>query len=322
MREGFEGSGGEIRFGAAGADAAFPASATALREGRGMVAADARLDNRAELEGRLRIEPPRARAMDDAALVAAAVERWGESAVERLVGDYAFAWWDAPGERLVLARDFLGTRPLAYARGVDAIGFGARIEGGERVPAGHVVTVTRTGAALRRWWRPTPRPIAAAGEPEMIEGLQNRLDEAVRRRLLGVDGVIQVVGSDRTADAVAASASRIVGEGRVRRLGSLKEAAPGVALTAVLGELTIGYSGEAALPAGPLRALGPWLPGVASRALAARLDAIAATDLADAPEAPAGVDVRDPTADRALVEYCVSIPERRWLGGLATRAFG
>jgi hypothetical protein len=61
---------------------------------------------------------------------------------------------------------------------------------------------------------------------------------------------------------------------------------------------------------------------VASRAVAARLDAIAATDFADALEGPAGVDMRDPTADRGLVEYCISIPERRWLKGLAARAFG
>src|SRR5262245_27614177 len=46
-----------------------------------------------------------------------ALERWGPACLPRLEGMFAFAWLDARGGRLVLARDPLGIKPLyAYQR--------------------------------------------------------------------------------------------------------------------------------------------------------------------------------------------------------------
>ena len=56
----------------------------------------------------------KARQSSDAAILLAAIERWEESCFEHLVGDYAFALWDAARRRLILARDPLGQRPLHY----------------------------------------------------------------------------------------------------------------------------------------------------------------------------------------------------------------
>ena len=40
---------------------------------------------------------------------------WGETLLDRLDGIYAFALWDAEAQRLVLARDRVGVKPLYYA---------------------------------------------------------------------------------------------------------------------------------------------------------------------------------------------------------------
>ena len=76
---------------------------------------DLRLDNRAELieslGGLLEGRQP-----GDGELVLAAYLRWGEACPERLLGDFAFAIWDARRRRLLLARDPLGVKPLHYSR--------------------------------------------------------------------------------------------------------------------------------------------------------------------------------------------------------------
>jgi asparagine synthase (glutamine-hydrolysing) len=76
------------------------------------VVLDGRLDNRAELARALGVKESSA---SDAGLVAGAYARWGESLVDRLLGDFAFIVWDARRRALVCARDVVGARPLYYA---------------------------------------------------------------------------------------------------------------------------------------------------------------------------------------------------------------
>src|SRR6202007_1076045 len=45
-----------------------------------------------------------------------AVEQWQGEAFTRLIGDFALILWDARDQKLTLARDFLGNRPLHYHR--------------------------------------------------------------------------------------------------------------------------------------------------------------------------------------------------------------
>src|SRR5690348_1439787 len=59
-------------------------------DGRYILVADIRLDNREELAKDLGIPDARARGMSDAAILLAAIERWDEACIERLAGDYAF----------------------------------------------------------------------------------------------------------------------------------------------------------------------------------------------------------------------------------------
>ena len=103
-------------------------------EGRYVLVADVRLDNRDELTEALRIPAPQARTLCDAAILLAAIERWDESCLERLVGDYAFAAWDGVRRRLLLARDPLGQRPLHYHRGNKFFAFASMPKGLHALP--------------------------------------------------------------------------------------------------------------------------------------------------------------------------------------------
>jgi len=79
------------------------------------VAADARIDNAAELALDLGWATGEGERCSDAALILAAYRRWGPDCVGRLTGDFAFALWDGREQRLLLARDHYGGRPLFFA---------------------------------------------------------------------------------------------------------------------------------------------------------------------------------------------------------------
>jgi asparagine synthase (glutamine-hydrolysing) len=61
--------------------------------------------------------------LSDAEVLGRAWETWGEGALERLDGEYAFALWDRRERRLFLARGPQGQRPLFYARQGDRVAF-------------------------------------------------------------------------------------------------------------------------------------------------------------------------------------------------------
>jgi asparagine synthase (glutamine-hydrolysing) len=58
----------------------------------------------------------RFRTQSDTEVVLAAVGQWGADALSRLNGMFAFAVWDAREQRLFLARDRFGKKPLYFAR--------------------------------------------------------------------------------------------------------------------------------------------------------------------------------------------------------------
>ena len=211
--------------------------------GRGMLVADVRIDDRSSLCEALGIGAAEARGASDSRLLLCALERWGEAAVDRLVGDFAFAWWN--GERLVLARDFLGQRPLHFHRGDGIFAFASMpkglhalpecpvapdtdrlaellalmpegetqsyFKGVERVPAGHICIADRSGVSLRRYWNPSPAPLRLRRPSDYAEAVREQFDRAVSARLRGAGAAVGAhlsVGLD--SSAVAASAARLL----------------------------------------------------------------------------------------------------------------
>jgi asparagine synthase (glutamine-hydrolysing) len=81
------------------------------------IAADVRIDGRADLVQRLR---DRGRdvvaAAPDAELILHAYLVWGDRGLDHLIGDFAFVLWDGRQERLLAGRDQLGVAQLFYSQ--------------------------------------------------------------------------------------------------------------------------------------------------------------------------------------------------------------
>jgi asparagine synthase (glutamine-hydrolysing) len=89
-----------------------PRAAFASAPDGSVVAFDGRLDNGDDLRAALA-----SGSTDDPSLLLAAYEKRADEAPALLLGDFAFALWDARRRRLVCARDVFGQRPLFYASG-------------------------------------------------------------------------------------------------------------------------------------------------------------------------------------------------------------
>lgn len=86
-------------------------------DGEVWITGNVRVDDRAELLRALKAsgQTPLKFATDPE-LILHAYQAWGESLVNRLLGDFSFAIWDRPNRRLFCARDQLGVRPFFYTR--------------------------------------------------------------------------------------------------------------------------------------------------------------------------------------------------------------
>jgi asparagine synthase (glutamine-hydrolysing) len=230
---------------ALGPGARRPEAVAAGAGGTTLLVADARLDDRGELAESLGIGGPELSSLSDAGLMLRALERWEDEAVERLQGNFAFAWWDSRHRRLLLARDFLGERPLHYCRGRGFFAFASMpkglhalpeippapdreavagflalipedgsetfFRGIEKVRAGEIVAVTRDGLKTRRWWRPSLEPLRLKGADEYAEALRQHLDRAVAVRLRGSESAVAAhLSGGLDSSAVAATAARLM----------------------------------------------------------------------------------------------------------------
>jgi asparagine synthase (glutamine-hydrolysing) len=153
------------------------------------------------------------RGTGDSPLIPHAYEEWGLDFVERLEGMFAIALWDRSAERLVLARDRLGKKPLLYARLPDgSLAFASETKAMlrlpqlsreldlaqldaflalqyvprsgfaavEKVPPGSFVVVDGSGLRVERYWQARPAP----GGGDLVERVRNEVIAAVRRRLV------------------------------------------------------------------------------------------------------------------------------------------
>jgi asparagine synthase (glutamine-hydrolysing) len=157
----------------------------------------------------------------DTEVLLKAYGEWGEACLGRLAGMFAFAVWDARKERLFLARDRLGKKPLYYyacpglfifgsevrsllatglvPRRLDPTGlasylaFGAVqdpltiIDGIASLPPGHTLVWEKGACHLRRYWslaEVASRPPATDSLPEAAAAIRQHLLEAVSQRLI------------------------------------------------------------------------------------------------------------------------------------------
>lgn len=86
------------------------------------------LYNFRELRGELENLGRRFQTNGDTEVILQALIVWGEAAIPRFVGMFAFAFWDGKTETLLLARDHLGVKPLYIYRDDQKIVFGSEIK--------------------------------------------------------------------------------------------------------------------------------------------------------------------------------------------------
>lgn len=89
-------------------------------DGSSAIVYNGELYNEPQLRAGLERAGHRFRTSSDTETLIAALRQWGTGALRRLRGMYAFGFHDAVSQRLLLARDPLGIKPLYYWRGMHA----------------------------------------------------------------------------------------------------------------------------------------------------------------------------------------------------------
>ena len=95
------------------------------RDGRMVITYNGEVYNFRELRAELEAEGYGFRSDTDSEVVLNAFHAWGERALDRFNGMFAFAIWDRTQHRLTLARDRYGIKPLYWAIFGDALLFGS-----------------------------------------------------------------------------------------------------------------------------------------------------------------------------------------------------
>src|SRR6185437_15988544 len=155
--------------------------------GRYHIVFNGEIYNYRELRNRLQQDGLSFRTESDTEVLLMAFIRWGVDALERLNGMFAFAIWDVSAERLMLARDRLGEKPLFFRRLVKGVAFASEVNalrlhpetpasidlralgqylslnytlgnrcivrGVEKLEPGHFLTFSRSdGVCIHRYW--------------------------------------------------------------------------------------------------------------------------------------------------------------------------
>lgn len=211
-------------------------------DGRFILVADVRLDNRPELAAALGLPTGDLATMADADLLLRAWSAWGRDGIHRLYGDFAFAVWDAREQRLTLVRDFPGNRPLFYHQGDGWVGFasmakglhalpevpvaadmdtlkrhmlmlpmrgsGSFFKGISRVEPGQVTEIGSDGHVRSAPWYHPPAPLPDLTDPHpYIDQLRATFDRAVAVRLRGVGSIATTLSGGLDSTLVTATAA-------------------------------------------------------------------------------------------------------------------
>ena len=215
------------------------------RDTGSVLVADSRLDDRDALRGALGVSGPTGAALSDRALILRAYMRWGRECPNHLLGDYAFAVYDARTRSLFCARDHIGCRPFYYALTSECFIFSSTVapvlaapgvsdaldermvrsylsrvcvrdasrtffRAVRKLPPGHSLTVDTAASSpvrLERYWHPERVPrVRPAGDEEYAAEFLDLYGRAVKDRLHGGPvGVHLSGGLDSSSIAVLAA---------------------------------------------------------------------------------------------------------------------
>ena len=188
------------------------------------------------------------RSNSDTEVLLAGWRQWGEKLLPRLVGMFAFAIWDASARTLYAARDRFGEKPFVYAQDGKRLAFGSDLiaceamlgqtrpvdpaalralfalrfvpepwsiaQGVRKLSAGHWLKFDVSGLRVEPWYDLARERLQPPADAEVArQGLRERLDAAVRARLVSdvPVGVFLSSGLDSTlvAASVAAQGAKL-----------------------------------------------------------------------------------------------------------------
>jgi asparagine synthase (glutamine-hydrolysing) len=194
-------------------------------EGRGVwLVFNGEIYNHAHLRAGLEASGHEYRSRTDSETIIHLYEERGLDFVKEIEGDFAIALWDSQQQRLVLARDRVGVKPLYFTSAGGRFIFASEIKailahpsvtaevdeeslyhylsflttpaprtlfkGVEKIPAGHFVVVRPDGSVeATRYWDALPPPASAngsraPGEEEVRAEILRLLRESIRKRMM------------------------------------------------------------------------------------------------------------------------------------------
>lgn len=103
----------------------------------------------------------------DSEVIPHGYEEWGDGVLDRLQGMFAIALWDARGERLLLARDRLGEKPLYLRHDSGSLRFASELE--PLLTAGDSLDLDALALYLTYQYIPAPRTICG-GITKLVAG--------------------------------------------------------------------------------------------------------------------------------------------------------
>jgi asparagine synthase (glutamine-hydrolysing) len=215
-------------------------------DGQVWIVADARVDGRRDLIAKLTGRGQQVEhGVTDVELLLRAYRAWEEECVEHLLGDFAFAVWDAPRRRLFCARDQMGVKPFYYAHVGDRVIFSNTLDcirqhpavsdklndlaiadfllfdlnqdpattsfaDIQRIPPGNRATWSENGLRISRYWAlPIDEPIYFHRADDYVDRFKELLHAAVDDRLrINKIGVFMSGGLD--SSTLAATACQIL----------------------------------------------------------------------------------------------------------------
>ena len=214
------------------------------RSGR-VVLWDGRLDNRQELIGSLRSELQGA--STDVAIVAAALDSWGISALSKLVGDWALSVWNPRERTVLLAKDFLGAMPLYYRKGEKGFAWSTILDplflfeqhsfrlqeeylagwfshfpaahltpfaGIHSVPPSSYVLFRTSGIEVRQYWHfDAGKRILHRNDREYEEHFRTVFGESVRRRLRSKAPILAELSGGMDSSSIVCMADTLMARG-------------------------------------------------------------------------------------------------------------
>ena len=199
-------------------DVAGGAQPLSNEDGTVWVSFNGEIYNHRELASRLAARGHTFRTHSDTEVLVHAYEEWGDALVRELNGMFAFALHDMKRDRVLLARDHLGIKPLFYRVDGDTLLFGSEIkalfagtsraprprresiqeylvfryvagrnafcEDVQRLPAGHTGAWEHGRFTVTRFWQPPRDEVAGPGLEPSADALQALLATSVRSQLM------------------------------------------------------------------------------------------------------------------------------------------